>query len=138
MTIASRYLGSAKSYDDDLFTRFGNKLFSVMINLLFGAHYTDTLVAYRAYRRDAIEKMHLYDQHKQGWLKKKFCLMNSWETGSSIRAAKLKMNVCEVPADEPKRIGGERKMSVVKNGTGVLLQILHELIIGRNFTGRKS
>jgi hypothetical protein len=82
--------------------------------------------------------MHLYDQHKQGWLKKKFCLMNSWETGSSIRAAKLKMNVCEVPADEPKRIGGERKMSVVKNGTGVLLQILHELIIGRNFTGRKS
>ena len=60
--------------------------------------------------------------------------MNSWETGSSIRAAKLKLKVCEIPGDEPKRIGGVRKLSIIKNGLGVLLQILHELIIGNRFT----
>lgn len=134
MAIASRYLGPAKSEDDDIFTAFGNKIFTRMINILFKAHYTDTLVGLRAYRRDVIEKMRVYDQYRQGWLKAKFCLMNSWETGSSIRAAKLKLKVYEIPADEPKRIGGERKMSIVRNGLGVFLQIFHELIIGRNFS----
>lgn len=138
MVIASRYFGSAKSYDDDIFTAFGNRMFTKMINLLFGTCYSDSLVGLRAYRRDAIDKMCLCDQHKQGWLKKWFFEMNSWETGSSIRAAKLKLKTCEIPGDEPKRIGGKRKMSIIKNGLGVLFQILHELIIGCNFIkGRK-
>lgn len=132
MVIASRYLGSAKSYDDDVFTAFGNKMFTTIINVLFKAHYTDTLVGYRAYSRDAIERMHLYDQDKQGWLKRKYFLMNSWETGSSIRAAKLKLRTYEIPGDEPERIGGKRKMSIIKNGLGVVLQILHESIIRRS------
>ncbi|MFA5083878.1 MAG: glycosyltransferase family 2 protein [Candidatus Paceibacterota bacterium] len=131
LVIASRYLDKAKSYDDDLFTGLGNKIFTMMINSLFGGRYTDTLVGFRTYRRDAIERMRLYDQDKQGWLKKRYFLMNSWETGSSIRAAKLKLNVCEIPVDEPKRIGGIRKMSVVKNGIGVLLQILDEFVKGK-------
>lgn len=133
MVIASRYFGQAKSYDDDIFTGFGNKIFTLAINVLFKAHYADTLVGLRAYRRDAIEKMCLYGQDNQGWLKDKFFLMNSWETGGSIRAAKLKLKVCEIAGDEPKRIGGQRKLYVIKNGVGVLLQILHEYIIGDNF-----
>lgn len=134
MVVASRYLGSAKSHDDDIFTAFGNKMFTTMINLLFHANYTDTLVGFRAYRRDAIEKMRLLHQDQQGHLKKKFPLMNSWDPGSSIRAAKLKLKVCEIPEDEPKRIGGKRKASVIKNGLGVLFQILQEFVIGCNFS----
>lgn len=130
MVIASRYLGPAKSEDDDIVTGFGNHMFTAIINLLFRAHYADTLVGLRAYRRDAIEKMRLYDQDKQGWLKARFFYMNSWETGSSIRAAKLKMRVAQIPGDEPKRIGGVRKLSIVKNGLGVVFQILHEFMIG--------
>lgn len=137
MVIASRYLGLAKSSDDDIFTGFGNKLFTGIINLLFRAHYADTLVAFRAYRREAIHRMSLYDQDKQNWLKKRFFEMNSWETGSSIRAAKLKLKVSEIPGDEPKRIGGKRKLSIVKNGLGVLFQILHEFIIGNKFCSKK-
>lgn len=133
MVIASRYLGSAKSEDDDIFTAFGNKMFTAMINVLFKGRYTDTLVGFRAYSRKAVNKMHLYEQHKQGWLKKKISLMNAWDTGSSIRAAKLKLKVCEVPGDEPKRIAGNRKMTVVGNGLGVLFQILHEFVIGYKF-----
>lgn len=134
MVIASRYLDSAKSYDDDIFTAFGNQMFTKLINYLFKTHYTDTLVGLRAYRRSAIEKMRLCRMDKQGWFNKRFFLMNAWETGSSIRAAKLKLKVAEISADEPKRIGGMRKLSIVKNGFGVLFQILHEYLIGCNFS----
>ena len=134
LAIASRYLGPARSSDDDIFTEFGNRMFTFLINLFFRAHYTETLVGFRAFRRSAIKKMYLYRQDKQGRLKKRFHLLNSWDPASSIRAAKLKLKVCEIPGDEPKRIGGRRKASVIKNGSGVLLQILHEFIIGCNFS----
>lgn len=133
MVIASRYLGPAKSLDDDIFTSFGNRMFTAMINSLFGGRYTDTLVALRAYRRGAVNRMFLYDQDKQFWLKKIFLEMNSWETASSIRAAEFKLKVYELPGDEPKRIGGKRKLSIVKNGLGTLFQILHEFITGCSF-----
>lgn len=135
VVIASRYLGEARSYDDDIFTKFGNRIFTRMINIFFNAHYSDTLVGLRAYRRGAINRMYLYNQDRQGWLKRRFFLMNSWETGSSIRAAKLKLKVCEIPGDEPKRVGGERKLSIIKNGIGILFQILHEFLIKRRLTG---
>ena len=133
MVIASRYLGSAKSYDDDFLTGLGNKLFTKMIRVLFRANYTDTLVGLRAYKRDAILLMRLDKQEGENLLRKNFFYMNSWEVGSCLRAAKLKLKVAEIPGDEPLRIGGIRKLSIIKNGTGVLLQILYELIIGLRF-----
>ncbi|MBA4373152.1 MAG: histidinol phosphate phosphatase [Thermodesulfovibrio sp.] len=134
MVIVSRYLGTAKSYDDDFFTGFGNKFFTGMVNLLFGANYTDTLVGYRSYLRESLIRMKLDRQEEEWWLRKKFFLMNSWELGSSIRAVKLNMKVTEIPGDEPKRIGGVRKLSVFKNGLGVLLHIIFEYVTGLNFT----
>jgi hypothetical protein len=133
MVIASRYLGSARSEDDDIFTGFGNKLFTFMINLLFGGKYTDTLVGLRAYRRDAIDKMRLCGQEKQGWLRGNFLRMCSWEVCASIRAAKLKLKVYEIPGDEPKRIGGARKMSIIKNGFGILFEVTEEFFSGKKF-----
>ena len=50
MVIASRYLGEAKSLDDDLVTRFGNWLFTKTVNVLHGGRYTDAMVIYRIYR----------------------------------------------------------------------------------------
>jgi hypothetical protein len=96
------------------------------------------LVGLRAYRREAIERMCLYGQEKECPLKKKFFQMASWETGASIRAAKLKLKVGEIPGDEPKRIGGVRKLSIIKNGFGVVCQIGHELLIGRRFKKKVS
>lgn len=133
MVIASRYKDSAKSHDDDCITAIGNRLFTWLINLLFRASFTDTLVGLRAYRRSALLEMAMYKQEMQGRIKAKFIYMNSWETGSSVRAAKLKLKTAEIPGDEPMRIGGVRKLHVIKNGTGVLLQILHEKITGLRF-----
>ena len=57
MVIASRYLGDAKSEDDDIVTAFGNWLFTKTINILHGGHYTDAMVIFRAYKTQMI-----YDQ----------------------------------------------------------------------------
>ncbi len=136
MVIASRYTGSAKSEDDDVMTAFGNWMFTGMINLFFGGRYTDALVGFRAYRRSAAIKMGLPRLSDQSWMTRHFWRMNSWETGSSIRAAKLKLKVSDIPGDEPKRIGGVRKMSIIKSGLGTFFQIIREVCIGNRFIDR--
>ncbi len=138
MVIASRYLGDAKSYDDDLFTGFGNKMFTKTINWVFGSSYTDCLVGLRAYKREALLAMHMDKHEQENWIRNNFFYMNSWETGSSIRATKLQLKVTEIPGDEPERIGGVRKLSISRNGLGVVLQILFEWQNRLKFTSYHS
>jgi glycosyltransferase involved in cell wall biosynthesis len=126
IVVASRYLGGAKSDDDDFFTAIGNKAFTFIVNILFKANYTDVLVGLRAYRREAIVKMNLHRITLESRLRSRFFYMNSWELGSSVRAARLKLRVLEIPGDEPKRIGGKRKLSILKNGIGAVMQILSD------------
>jgi glycosyltransferase involved in cell wall biosynthesis len=128
MVIVSRYKDGAKSYDDSFLTGIGNKLFTGMVNLLFKGKYTDVLVGFRGYQRSAIEKMRLYDSMQEHWLRKHCFYLNSWELGSSIRAAKLGLRIAEIPGNEPERIGGNSKLSIVKNGLGSVFQILHDLV----------
>lgn len=131
MVIASRYFGGAKSEDDDAFTGFGNWMFTKMINILFGGHYTDTLVGLRAYRCDAMRKMQLPGMAEATPFRARYPLMNSWETGASIRAARMKLKVCDIPGDEPDRIGGTRKLSIIRNGFGTLFQIFYDFLFFR-------
>jgi glycosyltransferase involved in cell wall biosynthesis len=120
LVIASRYKDGAKSYDDDILTRFGNRFFTELINLLFGSSYTDTQVAFRAYRRECYEKV-----------KEKMDADGlTWCGQISIVFRKNKFRICEIPADEPKRIGGKRKMSPVKTGWAILSLIIRERFRG--------
>lgn len=128
MVIASRYLEGAKSEDDDAVTAFGNWMFTTIINLLFGGHYTDTLVGFRAYTRQAVLRMELPTMVSTSPFRQRHPLVNSWETGSSLRAARLKLRVTEIPVDEPKRVGGNRKMRVLGNGFGAVCQILYDFV----------
>jgi glycosyltransferase involved in cell wall biosynthesis len=115
MVIASRYLGKAKSADDDRVTAFGNWLFTTAINIVFGAHYTDSLVILRAYKKDVVKQFPKHMPPRAGM-----------EPLLSIRCAKQKMKSTEIPGDEPKRIGGERKMSPLLNGLDILRLIFQE------------
>jgi glycosyltransferase involved in cell wall biosynthesis len=130
MVIVSRYLGNARSDDDDAMTAVGNWVFTRIVNLLFRAHYTDVLVGLRGYTCDAVRRMRLPGIANTPF-RRWFLRMNSWETGSSIRAARLKLRVAEIPGDEPKRIGGVRKLSIVRNGLGVAAQITSEFLFFR-------
>lgn len=129
MAIASRYSGTAKSYDDSKITAFGNKLFNDVINLFLKTHYTDALTMFRAYKRNTIEELGFLNEvpkcHK---LMQRISHLASWEPPLSIRYARNKLRVSEVSCDEPKRIDGKpRKQSPLRHGFVLLGQILYEV-----------
>lgn len=131
MVIASRYLDNAKSEDDDIITAFGNWLFTRSINFFHKAHYTDAMVILRAYKTQLIYDLELHKDDAYQTAEKLFCTNISWEPLLSIRAAKKKLKVAEIPGDEPPRIGGVRKLQVVKWGAAYYFQVLRELFCWR-------
>lgn len=131
MVIASRYLGNAKSYDDDIVTAFGNWLFTKTVNLLHGGSYTDVMVIYRAYKTKIIYDLGLNKDEAFQLPEKLFQTKVSWEPLLSVRAAKKKLKVTEIPGDEPPRIGGERKLQVLKWGAAYYFQFIRELFFWR-------
>ncbi len=119
MVIASRYLPPARSADDDAITGFGNWMFTTAINLLFGGKYTDSLVMLRAFRKDLFERVGMDASETRPVLEPLLCM----------RCARLKKKVSEIPADEPPRIGGERKMRVLYNGWCILSVMIRDFLL---------
>ncbi len=131
MVIGSRYLDGAKSEDDDLITAFGNWLFTKTINVLHGGHYTDSMGIFRAYKTQLIYDLELHRDEGYSTAEKLFHTKISWEPLLSVRAAKRRLKVTEVPADEPRRIGGERKLQVLKWGAAYYFQFVREKFVWR-------
>ena len=127
MVTCSRYLGEAKSYDDDVITAFGNWFFTKSINVLHGASYTDAMVMYRAVHTSVFSRLELDNdaafEIPERLFKTKICLMPLL----SIRAARAKLKTCELAGDEPARIGGERKLKIVRWGLAYYFQIIYDI-----------
>jgi glycosyltransferase involved in cell wall biosynthesis len=130
MVIVSRYLKGAKSEDDDYLTAFGNWMFTTLINLLFRAKYTDAMVIFRAYKTRLLQELDL-DKDASYVPEKWFDTKVSWEPLLSVRSAKRRLKVAEIPGDEPPRIGGERKLLPFRWGATFLSQIFIELFSWR-------
>lgn len=131
MVIASRYLGPAKSEDDDVVTGFGNWLFTKTVNVLHGGHYTDAMVIFRAYRTKVIYDLDLDKDEGYRLAEWLFHTRISWEPLLSVRAAKRKLSVAEIPGDEPPRIGGERKLKILQWGAAYYFQFMREVFFWR-------
>jgi len=131
MVIVSRYLKGAKSYDDDAITGFGNKLFTTFINIFHRAHYTDAMVIFRAYKTKLIHDLDLHKDSSYELEEKIFHTNISWEPLLSIRAAKRKLKLGEIPGDEPKRDGGERKLQVLRWGGAYMFEVFREIFFWR-------
>ncbi len=131
MVIVSRYAEGAKSYDDDAVTSFGNWLFTASINVLHRAKYTDAMVIYRAYHKKLIYDLDLDKDASYSFEEKLFKTKISWEPLLSIRAAKRRLQVIDIPGDEPVREGGERKLQVLKWGAAYMFEIWREIFIWR-------
>jgi glycosyltransferase involved in cell wall biosynthesis len=116
MVVVSRYLPGARSDDDDRVTRFGNWMFTGLVNLLFGAKYTDSLVMFRGFRTHLVKDLALDEKG-----------LPVFEIQLGIRCAKAGRRVVEIPGSEPKRIGGVRKMRPLYNGAAVSYVIVKEL-----------
>jgi len=131
MVIVSRYAQGAKSYDDDIVTRFGNWMFTGMINLFFGGHYTDALVMFRAYNKKIIKTLEIDEEASFLEWAQRAGILIGWEPQLSIRCAKRKLKVGEIPGDEPARISGERKIQPFRSGSAHLAQIIYEIFFWR-------
>lgn len=116
LVVGSRYIGNAVSYDDDPITKIGNRIFTWLVNLVFRSKYTDTLIGYRIFRKDSFQQLGI-DSMGLGWA-----------IQLPIRFAKLGFKYAEIPADEPKRIGGQRKMRPFKHGLEFLMILLKEAV----------
>jgi glycosyltransferase involved in cell wall biosynthesis len=120
MVIVSRYISGAKSEDDDFITALGNWMFTKMVNILFGGNYTDSLVMFRAFKKELVNTLPMVDKTTP-----------VFEYQLCIRCAKKKMKVADIPGDEPKRIGGVRKMKPIYNGSCLLWCLLKEFLRGK-------
>jgi hypothetical protein len=92
-----------------------------IINIFFGASYTDTLVGFRAYRRSTLQQANLKMKDM------------SYTAEQAIHYIKAGLKVAEISADEPARIGGVRKMKPFKTGMRILKLIVREFLSGKNF-----
>lgn len=126
LVIGSRYADGAHSDDDDLVTAFGNWLFTRTVNLLHGGRYSDAMVIYRAFTRSLIYELELDKESAYTLPEKLFRTVISWEPLMSVRAAKRGKRIGEVPAGEPPRIGGQRKLQILRWGAAYYFQIWKE------------
>lgn len=113
VVVISRYLPPAKSYDDNMITALGNWMFTKMIRFLGKTPLTDSLTIYRGFRVNIIKKYNF----------SKYLIGPVFEPLVSAISNLYNLKYCEVPGDEPKRIGGVSKMSVHYNGSCILLMI---------------
>ena len=125
MVIASRYKDHAKSDDDDFLTAFGNKLFNFVIGSLHGFPYTDSMGMFRAYRTQIFYDLGM-DTEESYRVEKLILTVLGIEPLLSVRAAKMKLKIGEIPADEPPRIYGVRKLQIFRWGCGLMSQVILE------------
>jgi len=124
LVIASRYTKGAKSdVSDDpmLIRKFGNIFFTFLVNLIWNVKVTDAINGFRGVNKSRVKKLKL---DAPGY---------EIEFQMTIRSAKLKYKIKEIPTIEKKRIGGERKAKTFKLGFRFTKFLLKELIKGRNF-----
>jgi hypothetical protein len=81
---------------------------------------------YRAYKKQIIHDLDLTKDEGYVFVEKLFGTRISWEPLLSVRAAKKKLKVTELPGNEPPRIGGERKLQVLRWGAAYYFQFIRE------------
>ena len=113
--MGSRFIQGGGSEDITPIRRWGNKILVMLVNLLWHMNYSDLCYGYRAFRREIIPQLKL---ESDGF---------GIETEISIKAAKAKLKVLEVPSFEKPRFHGVGKLKVIRDGWIVLLRILKEL-----------
>lgn len=127
MVVASRYMPPAKSEDDGLITGFGNKLFTRTVNVLHGGSYTDAMTIFRIYRTGLFYELGLDRDDAYSLVERMYFTRIGIEPLLSVRAARAKCKICEIPSNEPARIAGDAKLQVLRWGAAYYTQFFLEL-----------
>jgi glycosyltransferase involved in cell wall biosynthesis len=113
--MGSRFIQGGGSDDITLLRKLGNKFFVLLVNLFWGTSYSDLNYGYRSFKRDQFQKLELTSRG--------FAI----ETEISIKSAKKKFKILEVPSFEKKRKHGEGKLKTFSDGWKVAKIIIKEL-----------
>ena len=112
----SRFGKNSVSEDANWIERFGNYMFTFLVNTFFGGNYTDALNGFRIIKRELWDELKTDAQYLN--IEQQIC----------IRLAKRKIPIYEIESREPDRIGGERKMRPLTVGAQLSYQIIKEFI----------
>ena len=116
----SRFGKNSVCEDAGAMDRFGNNMFTFLVNVFFGGNYSDSLNGFKMIKREVFEEL------------KTVCEPLGIEQEISIRCAKKRYPVYEIDSVEPKRIGGQRKMRPFRVGARLSRQIIKEFIFWKN------
>ncbi len=111
----SRFSSSGGSDDITGVRRYGNRLLKILVNRMFGTHFTDLCYGYNAFwarHLDAVEPSG--------------CPGFEVETLMTIRAAKAGLKIYELPSHESPRIFGASNLHAVRDGWRILKVIMRE------------
>ena len=112
----SRFGKDSISDDANWLDRFGNNMFTFLVNSFFGGNYTDALNGFRIIKRSIWDELKTDAQYL------------NIEQQTCIRLAKLRIPIFEIEGREPKRIGGERKMRPLTTGAQLSYQIIKQFV----------
>ena len=117
LIFASRYERPEGGSDDDtMVTYIGNKIFTLMGNLLFDLKISDILYTYILGKTNSFKKLNLKRNDFR------LCVE------LPIKAKKMKLNYICLPSYERARIAGTKKVSAIKDGFLILIEILSYII----------
>ncbi|HZU11545.1 MAG TPA: glycosyltransferase family 2 protein [Chloroflexota bacterium] len=122
----SRFASGGGSTDLTHLRAMGNHGLCRLVNLLYGARYTDLCYGYVAFWRDCLPHLNVD------------CDGFEVETLISIRAAKAGLVIFEVPSHEGQRVHGSSNLRAWSDGLRVLKTILFESRIDRRAPGIAS
>lgn len=113
--MAERYSKNAHSEDDTVLRRFGNKIITGIINILYHKSISDSLYLFTAIRKSKLDAILL---NKDGF---EFCVE------VIIKAIKNDLKMAEVPSHERKRIAGKSKVRPFWHGLIIIIEIFRSL-----------
>ena len=113
----NRFGKTSNSEDPGPITGFGNRMFTFLVNVFFGGRLGDTLDGFKIIKKEVLLGLKIGTPCNE-----------VWEQQICIRALKAGNSICEIEGDEPKRIGGERKMKPFAAGIELSKQIIQEFI----------
>ena len=112
----SRFGKNSVSEDAGWLDRFGNNMFTFLVNVFFGGQLTDALNGFRIIKREIMLDLKTDAKHLN--IEQQIC----------IRALKKDYQIFEIQGKEQRRIGEERKMRPLIVGAQLSWQIIKEFI----------
>lgn len=114
--MASRFIQGGGTEDMTLIRKLGNGFFVSLVNIIWGMRYSDLCYGYRSFRKNCIDLLELQ------------CDDFGIETEISIKTAKKKLKVIEIPSFEKGRREGEGKLKTLRDGFHIFKRIVIEAL----------